>query len=232
MRRLMQAGWMALCVALSAAALADDAPLARACAGAAAWAAAHPEESDDAVARRDAARSFSEPQLRAELAQRVARDQKARRAALGKPPSARAWREVTLADESNARWLQELVRTKGFPTAAQVGEEGVTHAWLLAHHADQHRDFQAALWPVLRQRAIDGDLGRSDFARFTDRLLKGQGSAQYYGTQLRPEESATPHFGLADEASVRDVEAHRRELGIMPLADYVCMMSEARKPRP
>ena len=43
---------------------------------------------------------------------------------------------------------------------------------------------------------------------------------------------AARSFSEPDEASVRDVEAHRRELGIMPLADYVCMMSEARKPRP
>ncbi len=234
MRGLMPAGLaVLLCVAPPGSALAGDAATAgaTACPGAAAWAAAHPEESEEAVARRDAARSLTDPQLRAELAQRVAREQKARTAAVARPDNARAWRDVTLADESNFAWLQELVRTRGFPTAAQVGEQGVTHAWLLVHHADRNRDFQAALLPVLRQRAIDGELGLNDFARFTDRVLKGHGRPQYYGTQFSPAAWATPHFGLPDAASMREVEAHRQELGIMPLADYVCMMSEARKPR-
>jgi hypothetical protein len=31
---------------------------------------------------------------------------------------------------------------------------------------------------------------------------------------------------------VREIDAHRRELGVMPLADYVCMMRHARKGRP
>ena len=116
MRRLMQAGWTALCVALPACALAGEtAAPATVCPGAAAWAAAHPEESDEAVARRDAARSLTDPQLRAELAQRVAREQKARTAAVARPDNARAWREVTLADESNFKWLKELSPPGAFP---------------------------------------------------------------------------------------------------------------------
>jgi hypothetical protein len=38
-------------------------------------------------------------------------------------------------------------------------------------------------------------------------------------------------FRLAGRGQVQAVEANRRALGIMPLADYVCMMSEARKGR-
>ena len=181
------------------------------------------------MAARDAARSVSDAPLRAELAKRFAVDQKLRRAAMLAPLDRGAQRMVGLADENNLAWLKHLVRAQGFPRAAQVGEEGVSHAWLLLHHADTAPDFQAALLPVLRQRAIDGELAASDFARFTDRVLKARGRAQYYGTQFPPEEWARPHFGLPDEAAVREVEAHRRELGIMPLADYVCMMSEARK---
>lgn len=233
MRRLATAASVALlCTAPLASALGIEAVPATPCPGAAAWIAAHPEQSDEALAQRDAARTILDPALRAELAQRVAREQKARIALVANPANARARRDVVLADESNLAWLRELVRTKGFPTAAQVGEQGVGHAWLLLHHADTAPAFQAAQLPVLRQRAIDGELGLSDFARFTDRVLKAHGRPQHYGTQFSPAQWATPHFGLPDEASVREVEANRRALGIMPLADYVCMMSEARKPRP
>lgn len=181
------------------------------------------------MARRDAVRTLLDPSLRAELARRFARDQKARTALVARPSNERARHSVAVVDEENLNWLGALVRDKGFPTAAQVGEQGVGHAWLLLHHADRAPQFQAALLPVLAQRAADGELSRSDFARFADRVLKGQGRPQMYGTQFSPQEWAAPHFGLPDEASVHAVDAHRRELGLMPLADYVCMMSEARK---
>ena len=202
-----------------------------ACPGAQAWAVSHPQESDEALAGRDAARSFTHPALRAELAARVARDQKARIAWLADRNDRAAARAVNLVDDENVRWLHALVRAQDFPTASQVGERGVKDAWLLAQHADIAPKFQAALLPVMEQRALQGELPLSDCARFTDRVLKAQGKPQRYGTEFPPEEWATPHFGLPDEASVQLVEANRRALGLMPLADYVCMMSEARKPR-
>ncbi|KQQ92013.1 DUF6624 domain-containing protein [Massilia sp. Leaf139] len=197
------------------------------CPGADAWAAAHPEESDAARTQRDAARSLTHPDLRRELAERFARDQEARIAMLA--GSRGAGRAAGAIDEDNLRWLHALVRAQDFPTVAQVGEQGVLHAWLLAQHADRAPTFQAALLPVIERRAQQGELPLSDFARFTDRVLKAQGKPQRYGTQFPPQEWARPHFGLPDAASVQFVEENRRALGIMPLADYVCMMSEARR---
>ena len=222
-----------LCMVLLCAAPAAMAADAAACPGAAAWAAAHPQESDEARATRDvvasSARSFTHPALRAELAERAARDQQARIAALASGNDRDAWHAAAQIDKENVFWLQALVRTQGFPTAAQVGEQGVLHAWLLAHHADRAPAFRANLLPVMEQRGLQGELPLSDLARFTDRILKRQGKPQRYGTQFSPEEWAGPYFGLPDAASVQAVEANRRALGVMPLADYVCMMSEARK---
>lgn len=222
MKRFAAVGIALLCAASASGA---------ACPGADAWQAAHPQESDEARAQRDAARGFTHPALRAELAERVARDQKARIAYLADRSDEAAARAVNRIDDDNLRWLHALVRAQDFPTVGQVGEQGVQHAWLLAQHADIAPKFQAALLPVMTLRAADGELPLSDFARFTDRVLKAQGKPQRYGTQFSPEEWATPHFGLPDEDSVQLVEANRRALGVMPLADYVCMMSEARKPR-
>ena len=210
---------------------ATDAVLAR-CPGVAAWYAAHPNETAEALAKRDAARSFSEPQLRAELAQRAARDQQARLAMLN--AARKDWgprREVALVDEENVKWLFELVRSKGFPTAAQVGEQGVLDAWLLAQHADRAPKFQLALVPVLEQRRVDGELAGSEMARFVDRVLVAQGKPQRFGTQGSHDSWESSPFGLPSAESLREVEANRREFDLMPLADYACMMKEARKNR-
>ncbi|QNA87838.1 hypothetical protein G4G28_04000 [Massilia sp. Dwa41.01b] len=102
-------------------------------------------------------------------------------------------------------------------------------AWTLLQHADSSPDFRAALLPTLGERAAAGELRAARLAQFTDRVLVAYGRPQRYGTQFSPEGWRAPHFGLDDAASLRAVEENRRVLGVMPLADYVCMMSEARK---
>jgi hypothetical protein len=202
------------------------------CAGVTAWRQAHPEHERGAMARRDAARTLSDPALRAELDLRFTRDQEARVAWIARRWDRELARQVARADRDNLRWLRELVASKGFPTAAQVGEEGVNRAWLLMQHMDDDPAFQAALLPVLEQRFADGELDPDNLARYTDRVLKAQGKPQRYGTQFSPEEMGGAYFGLPDEASLREVEGRRRTLGVMPLADYACMMRTARMDHP
>lgn len=134
------------------------------------------------MAQRDAARMLLDPALRAELDERFARDQRTRVAFLAKPKDPQRKRAVLLADQSNLSWLRELVAGKVFPTAAQVGEEGVDNAWLLLPHMDDDPPFQAALLPTLEQRFADGELGADNLARFTDRVLKAQGKPQRWRT--------------------------------------------------
>jgi hypothetical protein len=222
-----------LCAVLSALASAAEradqsAPIAAACPGVAAWTKAHPEESESAMAQRDAARTLGMPELRAELAARVRRDQEARIAWLADPSNRRVRRVLAEVDEDNLAWLRKQVSENGFPSAAQVGEQGERDAWVLAQHADRAPKFQAALLPTLERRHADGELSAINLARFTDRVLLAQGQPQRYGTQFK---WATGHFDLPDEQGVREIDERRRVLGIMPLADYVCMMTHARKGR-
>lgn len=198
-----------------------------ACSGADAWHAAHPKETSEALTEREAKRVFTDPKLRDELAERVAKDQAARRELL-RSRTPRANSVVLAIDENNIRWLYALVSDHGFPTVAEVGEQGMHHAWVLAQHADRAPKFQAALLPALEQRYTQGDLNADDLARFTDRVMVNQNKSQRYGTQFAPEEMREKWFGLPDEQAVRDVDARRQALGIMPLADYACMMSHAR----
>jgi hypothetical protein len=216
-----------LCAAFGASA----ADIPAACPGVAAWYAAHPNETDEALAKRDAARTFTDPQLRAELAQRAARDQGARVAMV--KAARKDWgprREVAAIDDENVKWLFELVRTKGFPTAAQVGEQGVHDAWLLALHADRAPKFQQALVPELDKRRVDGELGGDEMARFVDRLLVAAGKPQRFGTQGSDNWEGS-NYGLPSAEALREVENNRREFDLMPLADYVCLQKEERKNR-
>jgi hypothetical protein len=194
-----------------------------------AWYAVHPEQTDGAMRQRDAARTLGDPALRAELDERFERDQVARKAVLANSHNGSLVHRVLEVDADDVAWLFKVVQRAGFPTAAQVGEEGVRHAWLLAQHADRQPSFQAALLPALVQRHAEGDLDGVSLSRFTDRVLVAQHQPQRYGTQFSNEEWATANFGLPDAQSVVTVDANRRALGIMPLADYVCMTTRGRK---
>lgn len=196
-----------------------------ACPGATAWKEAHPEERDRALTQRDAARTFSDPDLRRELADRVERDQVARRALLASPHNPNLMRRVVQIDTDDIAWLSGLVHSKGFPTVAQVGERGVRDTWLLAQHADQQPAFQAALLPVMEQRHADGELDGVSLSRYADRVSKAAGQPQRYGTQFSEAEWASGQFNFPDEERLRVIDANRQALGVMPLKDYVCMMS-------
>jgi hypothetical protein len=200
------------------------------CPGALAWHRDHRDDSLEAMAKRDKDRVFSLPALRAELAERYSRDQAARKAYLLNRHHASVIQYLRRIDSDNLAWFSQSVRKTGFPTVAMVGEAGVLHAWLLAQHADLAPEFQQALLPAVRQRYEQGELGGDYLARFVDRVLKARGEPQRYGTQYSPEEWQSPTLGLPDEQSLARVEQERSKLGIMPLADYVCMMRYERRP--
>lgn len=209
----------------------DDAGLpSMPCPGAQAWLAAHPDTTFAAMQRRDAARTLTDPALAAELTARFERDQQARRLWIADRSNRQAQRAAAQIDADDIRWLTHLIATKGTPTAAKVGELGVHNTWLLAQHADQLPELQAALLADFEQRHADGELSTSDLARFTDRVLVGQHKPQRYGTQFTPAQWHGAHFGLPDDAAVHQVEDNRRALGTMTLVDYVCMMGYARTP--
>jgi hypothetical protein len=210
--------WTALvCVTPPALCGADPRPE---CPGATAWEEAHPDQSAQAIAERDKARTLSDPQLLAELQRRVDSDQAARRGLLHAPQDARATGLVQQMDAQNIAWLRRALE-KGFPTAAQVGEPGVHLTWILLQHADSAPQLQQQWLPTLVARYQSHELPANDLARYVDRLLRAAKKPQRFGTQF-DWQSGT--FSLPERQILEEIEANRRQLGLMPLEDYACKM--------
>jgi hypothetical protein len=68
-----------------------------------------------------------------------------------------------------------------------------------------------------------GDKG-SQFALLTDKVLRGQGKPQLYGTRFDDELKPEP---IADEAHV---DKRRHSLGMISLANYSCKIHAAYGP--
>ena len=168
----------------------------------------------------------SQPELRAELLRRVALDQAVREGSgaalsdLASPGGLWAFAGEALRmeriDRPNRRWVRARV-ADGWPTAADVGPDGLEALFLLVQHADPELQrealgpFQAA-W---RRGELDG----RSLALLTDRVLVGQGHPQRYGSQFQ----ATLGTGMAlypiDDAGA--VDARRAAMGLPPLAEYL-----------
>ena len=209
-------------VAALAQAWGADAP--EQCAGADSWKRSHPEPGD---ALRDQASTvaIADAGLLSELKARVAADQAARKKWLADPENEELAGAVDTLDTANLLWLKKLISAQGFPKAAQVGKEGVHLAWVLLQHADRDPELQRGQLAVLTQRHAAGELPANDLARITDRVLLANGEPQKYGTQF---DWFAGEFKLPEPAALATIDASRVELGLMPLADYVCTIRKAR----
>jgi hypothetical protein len=212
-----------VCVLLYTGAQAAEEPSSQACPGAASWYRSHPGSADHLKSNSGAA---SDPQLLEELSVRVERDQEARKKWLAAPKNEALAQSVDAIDAANLAWLRQLVSEKGFPTAAQVGYDGVHFAWVLLQHADQDPNLQSGLLPTMEKRFAVGELAANDLARITDRVLKAAGQPQRYGTQF---DWFSGRFKLPDPRRLAEIDSERSRIGLMPLADYVCTIREERR---
>jgi hypothetical protein len=196
------------------------------CPGAAVWREAHRDQLPAALARRDQARTFSAPELRAELERRFEADQRERQKLIADPRDRDVGNRVQRMDLENLVWLKNLVKDNGIPTVAQVGESGVHWTWLLVQHADDDPQFQLSVQPIFAQRQEAGELPADDLARLTDRVLLAAGKQQRFGTQF---DWYSGQFKPTSAGNIADIEANRQALGLMPLADYACMINGKMK---
>jgi hypothetical protein len=192
------------------------------CPGAAAWREAHRDQLPPAMAARDQSRAFSAPELRAELQRRFEEDQRERQLLVANSKDRKILAAVQHMDADNLVWIKNLSAGTGIPTIAQVGESGVHWTWLLVQHADDDPQFQLSVQPVFAQRQAAGELPADDLARLTDRVLLAAGKPQRFGTQF---DWLSGRFKPKGIVNVPDIESNRSSLGLMPLADYACMMN-------
>lgn len=195
-----------------------------ACPGAAAWKTAHLDSSEAAMNKRDAARNLSRPDVLEELRRRVGADQTARRAMLAHPGDDAVVRAVTQVDDDDVAWLTRLLKQDGFPRVDQIGEVGLHLVWVLVQHADRDPPLQRLVLKAFERLHTANELSGDDLARLTDRLLVNQNQPQRYGTQF---DWASGRFDPKNIADAEEVDGRRRELGLMPLADYACVMNRA-----
>ena len=167
--------------------------------------------------------------LRRELLARGEEDQRVRHlaAAQADPDTGRLpddlgeqWHTI---DDSNTRWLADLVARQGWPGRTLVGDEAARAAWLLAQHADQDPVQQRAFLDRLRVAVTQGEARAAHLAYLEDRVRVNAGRAQLYGTQFTVTDGSIGACPIEDAGRL---DERRAQAGLEPFADYEARMRE------
>lgn len=199
----------------------DDAQLARQCPGIAKWIQAR-KAGMAAVHQSGTAAKPTQPALRTELLEMSHADQQARNAFVASGNEGKMLGQAIMdADARHLPRVRQIVTQQGFPTVAQVGEDGVAAAWLLVQHADRDPAFQLHVLDELNARPDHGGVGAQQYTLLVDRVLVAQHRPQRYGTQFKPVDGKLQADPIED---VAHVDRRRAAVGLPPLADYECVL--------
>jgi hypothetical protein len=103
--------------------------------------------------------------------------------------------------------LNEIVTLQGWPTKAQVTEEGVKAAFQLVSHSN-NLSFQQDMLPFIIQSYIDKQgMSGEAVAIFTDKVSIAQGKNQVFGTQANLIGGKIVFFQIENEDSVDQLRA-------------------------
>jgi hypothetical protein len=140
---------------------------------------------------------------------------------LGAGPGREALHRVENVDADNLVRMKVIVALYGFPARDQIGSDGVFAAWLLIQHADADPDLQAFVLEQIEPRVNTGEVSGAAFALLTDRVLLAMGKPQRYGSQFFVESGKQT---LRPTEDVEHVDQRRKNLGLPPLAYYMCAL--------
>ncbi len=161
------------------------------------------------------------PALRTELAAMGQADQEDRKgmtaATMG---DSAALARLARADSARTERLRAIIRQVGWPTPSRAGEAASEAAFLVLQHSPD-AGFQRRMAPVIDSLAHVGEASGQDAALLIDRVLKGQGLPQRYGSQFDMKEGRLVPYPVEDSAGL---EARRAAVGLMPMAQYVEML--------
>jgi len=156
--------------------------------------------------------------LREELLKLAEKDQTRLRNTIGETEKSEDLLKRMRANrEKNTVSLCTIVKEYGWPTTTLVGKDGVAAAFLLLKNSSSFA-LQADLFPVIVAAVKKGDIPRSSFAAYFDRLRSGAGLKQLFGTQVTISGGFLVLYPIEQE---KYVDVRRKQYDLPPLAEYL-----------
>ena len=121
------------------------------------------------------------------------------------------------ARESNTIELCSILKQYGWPTRDLVGDDGARSMFFLLRNSATE-ELQRDMLPVIIAAVKKGEITKSSFATYIDRLRTNAGLKQIFGTQATIRDGFLVLFPIADE---QHVDARRKQYEMPPLQVYL-----------
>jgi len=125
--------------------------------------------------------------------------------------------------ERNARHLDRIIESVGWPGTDLVGPDGAEAAWIILQHAIAEPGLLRRALPLLQAAALEGKASPRHAAMLEDRIRFFEGRPQRYGTQFDWDADGNLSAGEVDDP--QGLDERRHAVGLPPLAEQ---MEEAR----
>lgn len=167
----------------------------------------------------------TDPALREELLKMRAADQQARaECSKGTGDEQLKCLVATLekVDKPNTARLNEIYARSGFPTAAQVGRDGVEAFLLILQHSPDEELRRKCLKPVGKAYQRQ-EITAIEYAGYVDRIRVRQNKPQLYGSNFDMTAGRLVMSAVKDR---KNLDRRRLKLGLPTIAEYAAKLKE------
>lgn len=117
----------------------------------------------------------------------------------------------------NAKILNDIIDTIGYPTTDKVGKEASEAAWLVIQHSIGQPEFMKKCAELLKKAVSENKADLKSLAYLTDRIAVFEGKPQLYGTQFDWDENGNLSPNLFDDLT--KVNERRKSIGLNTLEE-------------
>jgi len=134
-------------------------------------------------------------------------------------------KNMARTDSLNEAEAKRIFNRYGYPGYSLVGDAGSNWFWTIVQHCDDDIAFQQKVLEQMDKEVKANNASGEDYGYLEDRVLISQGKKQLYGTQVHvdPKTNKATPFAIEDSTQV---DARRKAVGMMPLADYLKLIEK------
>ncbi|MCG8391179.1 MAG: hypothetical protein MJA30_36850 [Cytophagales bacterium] len=130
--------------------------------------------------------------------------------------------EMAELHTKNAKILNDIIDTIGYPTIDKVGKEASEAAWLVIQHSIGQPGFMKKCMELLDKAVNENKAEPIHLAYLTDRIAAFEGQPQRYGTQFDWDENGALSPKLFDDLA--KVNQRRKSIGLNTLEEQTLIM--------
>ncbi len=128
------------------------------------------------------------------------------------------WKTIHAKDSVNKIAVIQIIDKYGWLGPDQIGESANIGLFFMVMHFDFAS--QKKYLPIIRTAVKEGKAAARELALLEDRVALKEGKKQLYGTQIRQDDKRGEYY-IAPLEDPDNVDKRRKEMGLIPLAEYV-----------